>query len=408
MDLFFLEKLYHLFEIPIVVCDTEQIYYQIPEKSGYESIFETDPEWRKQLCSVTAESERPIYYLEMDSIYYGAIKEKDARFVFVGPFSPYTVDERRKKEFCNIHQIPFHSFIPKCGTKQIAGMLVLIGYEYTGKRFSEDDIYLRGKDENKVYAWSIENDIEQYQLEQSEYNRSHSVADYETKLLEIVRRGDLKALQKWSRDDTGEIEQIGVVARDNKKQAEYLEVSLITLLTRTAIEGGMNPEKAYQLGDVYMQRLEKCQTLSEYSMLGVRAEYEFTEAVKKAIEKRSRYAYVEQCKDYIAQNLRKPFKVGDIAPVIGVNRTYLAKKFMEVEGITVQQYIMKERCEHAANLLKYSDYSIPIIAEYFCFSSQSHFGIQFKKYYHMTPNQYRNQNRYIESHEYGLDSFKID
>ena len=61
--------------------------------------------------------------------------------------------------------------------------------------------------------------------------------------------------------------------------------------------------------------------------------------------------------------------------------------------VEIQQYVMQERCRHAANLLKYSKYPISIIAEYFCFSSQSHFGRQFRLYYGMTPNEYRRQNQ---------------
>ncbi|MBR1572504.1 MAG: helix-turn-helix transcriptional regulator [Lachnospiraceae bacterium] len=59
------------------------------------------------------------------------------------------------------------------------------------------------------------------------------------------------------------------------------------------------------------------------------------------------------------------------------------------EGMTIRQYLIKERCIHAANLLKYSDYDLSTIAEYFCFSSQSHFGNQFKKVMGMTPKEYR-------------------
>ena len=98
---------------------------------------------------------------------------------------------------------------------------------------------------------------------------------------------------------------------------------------------------------------------------------------------------MEKCKDYISQNLRKELKVAGIAEALGISRTYLARQFTEAEGMSVQQYIMKERCEHAANLLKYSDYPIAVIAEYFGFSSQSHFGSCFKKLYGMTPNEYR-------------------
>ena len=88
-------------------------------------------------------------------------------------------------------------------------------------------------------------------------------------------------------------------------------------------------------------------------------------------------------------------KVGDIAPAIGVNRSYLTRRFKENEGMSIQQYIIRERCSHAANLLKFSDYPISIISEYFCFSSQSHFGKQFKMIYGMTPNEYRSKNKYV-------------
>ncbi|MBQ2577136.1 MAG: helix-turn-helix transcriptional regulator, partial [Lachnospiraceae bacterium] len=42
---------------------------------------------------------------------------------------------------------------------------------------------------------------------------------------------------------------------------------------------------------------------------------------------------------HIEKNLRKSLQVGDIAPTIGLSRTYLSRLFHQAEGITVQQYI---------------------------------------------------------------------
>jgi AraC-like DNA-binding protein len=94
-------------------------------------------------------------------------------------------------------------------------------------------------------------------------------------------------------------------------------------------------------------------------------------------------------KQYIEKNLRKNLQVGDIAPAIGLSRTYLSRLFHQAEGITVQQYIQKEKCRHAAQMLQYTDYSISQIALYFSFSSQSYFGSCFQTWYGMTPNAYR-------------------
>ena len=116
---------------------------------------------------------------------------------------------------------------------------------------------------------------------------------------------------------------------------------------------------------------------------------EFTELVRRAKEEKSSLSHVDSCKEYIEKNLRKNLQVSDIAPAIGLSRTYLSRLFHEAEGITVQQYIQKEKCRHAAQMLQYSDYSISQIAQYFGFSSQSYFGACFQTWYGMTPSAYR-------------------
>lgn len=113
------------------------------------------------------------------------------------------------------------------------------------------------------------------------------------------------------------------------------------------------------------------------------------------------------CRMYIFRNWRsvrlhckalvEAFQVQDIANALKINRSYLARVFKEQEDVTVQEYILKERCSHAANMLKFTEYNISIIAEYFCFSTQSHFGKTFKKVYGMTLNEYRRKNQYIDS-----------
>lgn len=52
-------------------------------------------------------------------------------------------------------------------------------------------------------------------------------------------------------------------------------------------------------------------------------------------------------------------------------------------------YVRQTRMEAAANMLKYSDFSIQRIAEYYQFKTQTHFGVIFKKYMGMTPSAYR-------------------
>jgi len=74
----------------------------------------------------------------------------------------------------------------------------------------------------------------------------------------------------------------------------------------------------------------------------------------------------------------------------------LSDLFRRVEGITIQQYIRREKIRLAENLLRYSEYDVKSIAVYLAFCSQSHFGKVFKDQTGLTPMKYREK----------FDSFK--
>ena len=192
------------------------------------------------------------------------------------------------------------------------------------------------------------------------------------------------------------LDEIGKMAGDGLKQYEYMVAATITLVCRAAMEGGVTPAIAYAISDVYFQKLEKCRLPSEVIQLSTEVRKEFTAMVKVGKGHRGSAYYVEQCKDYIAQNIHKRLSVEEIAKQIWVNRTYLSGQFSKQEGMTISQYSTMIRLLAAANMLKYSDAPISEIAEYLCFSSQSYFGDQFKKKNNMTPAEYRKRNKSIE------------
>ena len=232
--------------------------------------------------------------------------------------------------------------------------------------------------------------LEKYELYQSEHNRNHNGYYVEKLLLDLVREGNVDGVKEFMLNPQNSVglNEIGVVASDNSKTMEYYGVTAITLLSRAAVDGCVPLELSYEFSDILLQELSKASTLEEQSIVIIKAELIFALLVREERLKKT-HPYINDCKNFISSHLRKPFKVSEIGPAIGVNTSYLSKKFTEEEGITIIQYINRERCRHAANLLKYSDYEISQIAEYFCFSSQSHFGSQFKLYYNMSPGEYR-------------------
>lgn len=70
--------------------------------------------------------------------------------------------------------------------------------------------------------------------------------------------------------------------------------------------------------------------------------------------------------------------------------TYLSKLFSEVEGITIEQYIIQQKIEKVKELLVYDELSLSQIAWQLEYSSVAHLSAQFKKVTGLTPSFFKN------------------
>jgi AraC-like DNA-binding protein len=68
---------------------------------------------------------------------------------------------------------------------------------------------------------------------------------------------------------------------------------------------------------------------------------------------------------------------------------YLSNLFSSVEGITIEQYFIRQRVEKIKELLVYDELSLTEIAYKLNFSSVSHLSGQFKKITGFTPSKFR-------------------
>ena len=389
MEWYSVKVIYDIFQIPFICWGTEESY-QFPGVDVWQSPVSEDDSLRLYLETQCNSSQFPVIFLENELIFYGVFRTREKQYCCFGPASRYSVDPMVFEEYKQIHHIRQLLPIRQIGLGLMTKLLAMTYYQCTGEQAEYADIGIRSND-RYIEKWTSEEKMEGYRLSQSENDRQHGGGiKFENRLMEIVKNGDVEAMKEAMSGSIPDVDGIGEVSSDSHRQMEYMFIITLTLITRAAVDGGMNPEEAYALGDVYLRQIEGCShNTGALTMLGIKAQIEFTEKVKAAKEQKSQFLYIDKCKDYIARNLRKDIRVSDIAPAIGISRTYLTHKFSEIEGMTIQQYILKERCEHAANLLKYSDYPIAIISEYFCFASQSHFGSSFKRFYGMTPKEYR-------------------
>lgn len=246
---------------------------------------------------------------------------------------------------------------------------------------------------------NIEQEINEYRLQKNEQELKRLTYEFENNYMLAIEYGRADGVESLSNMNSELLKKVGSMAKSSLKQTEYTIASSIVLVTRAAIRGGVNPSEAYEMADLYFQKLEKCTTRSEMEKVNISMKNRLSEMVKVVRSKKRNMGYVEQCKDYILQNVYSPLKVEEIAKVIGINSNYLSRKFTEQEGLTISQFMIKARLNVAQDLIKHSKMGISEISEYLCFSSQSHFGQLFKKEFEMTPLQYKKQNMVIEVKE---------
>lgn len=83
--------------------------------------------------------------------------------------------------------------------------------------------------------------------------------------------------------------------------------------------------------------------------------------------------------------------------------SYLSNLFSSVEGVTLEQYIIRQRIEKAKELLFYDELNLSQISNRLGYSSVAHLSAQFKKVTGFTPSEMK-KTRDIENHRRPLDS----
>ncbi len=103
--------------------------------------------------------------------------------------------------------------------------------------------------------------------------------------------------------------------------------------------------------------------------------------------------YVSQMLEFIAANHDKQLTIQQIADHVELNQNYAMGIFQRVMQLTMKQYIVAMRINHARVLLSEGDKSILDVALTAGFNSSSRFYDTFSKFVGMTPLQYRKSSR---------------
>ncbi|MBR3019441.1 MAG: helix-turn-helix transcriptional regulator [Clostridia bacterium] len=229
--------------------------------------------------------------------------------------------------------------------------------------------------------------LERLAFENRETNFQHHTYEEDLRQYEYIRQGNKKAISVGKKMFEGPA--TGSISDDPLRNYQYLFVASITLACRFCIEGGMSTETAFNLSDLYIRQMDKCKTVQEIFDLHDAMFRDYTQRMR-AIGRQNVYSQqVRRCMDYIDSHLQQPMTVKSLAGEVGLSPSYVSVLFMKETGVAVSEYVRRKRIETAKTLLEYTDFSCLDIAEYLCFSSDSHFSQLFHKYTGQTPTEYR-------------------
>lgn len=333
----------------------------------------------------------PIILSFDNQFLYASVPAKNSLYV-IGPIR-FSVSVYLKYQ-CSIDSLDYEwlKTVPLCEVNALISDVLLIYNLYHQAVINENDFLLF----NCIIP-ETEDSLQKHFLdllfENQEYERIHNPYDQEFREFSSIENGDLEQLKRSLEEDyPGEI---GTLAKDPLRHAKNRAIVVITLACRSSIRGGLTPEIAFSLSDSYIQRVEECNDIPTLFHLFHSAEYQYAQMVKELKKQREGNAdrdwnpHIAKCKDYIYVHLHSKISVQNIAEELGINPNYLSELFHKCENISLTDFIRQEKINLAKNLLIYSKYSYTEIASYLGFSSQSHFGKQFKQLTELTPRQYR-------------------
>lgn len=224
---------------------------------------------------------------------------------------------------------------------------------------------------------------------QRESMDAHGTYKGEQEMLRMVREGDLNYQSHMNKMSiTGHLGKLS--NGDPLRQMKNAVLVCITLFSRAAIEGGLTPEVSYTLTDHYFQSVEACTAITDLVEIAHTMQDDFIQRVHRC-RTSSLSQPVRACCEYISLHLEDRLSLSMLARQTGYTENYLSKKFKRETSLTPNEYIRRQRLEQAAFLLRTTQDDVQNISERLQFCSQSYFADHFRRYFGVTPTEYRKQ-----------------
>ncbi len=262
-------------------------------------------------------------------------------------------------------------------------------------QFLFDLLYEVAAFDPRVIRWRRERSEQQSQIGEFIQERKklgtewHYPLESERELMGKVKIGDRTGAKEILNSILGTIlfkaiGELGIL------KARLLE--LLSILSRSAVEGGVNIDVMLEKNLTYVNKVMKINNQEDLCAWISTALNEFIELVYSSQDAR-KVSQIRPAINYIDANYNKPITLADVAKASHLSISRLAHIFKEQMGITIIDYLTSVRIERAKQLLLATDQNCTEICFEVGYNNQSYFTRTFKGLVGMTPRRFKDRNQ---------------
>ena len=400
MDLIsYCDYLYGFSKIPVYLYQGGVLIHAVPEQPAfcYPSVLHRDALLADPALIATKDTQQGAYW--------GRLSIQDGGYsLLLGPAHPTGFDQftlrslRREygvmKEESEIFD-RFFGYIPPVRLVSLVYLLLAMHTSINRTQLPQDFLEALARYGDQVRYKANAGNISSI-VENKEEDTVYDNADLERVLCECIEEGDLKKLDSMT-DWLHQRSRFGMIASNSLRQQKNIFIIATTLVSRTAIRGGLPATVSYALSDSYISQMEDLNNAEDVRSLTYMMMHDFCAQTGDC---RSKFLSTDEVLmraiNYIQQNTNKRITTEDVAGAVGFSRSWLSRKFKQELGFGLNAFINTCKLEEARSLLAYSDRSLSEISSYLCFSSTSHFHTAFRKKFGITPQQFRQQHKTLK------------
>jgi two-component system response regulator YesN len=252
------------------------------------------------------------------------------------------------------------------------------------RRFHINDLnFLFDRKEKYVQQYKIANFLDY--LKKNSPDIPRKILDKQDEIIEKVILGD----KTGAREILNEF--LGSIFFESGMNFEIIKVriiELVVIISRAAIEAGVEAKELLGLNYSYLTELNKATDIDEllYKLTDILENFIYK--VSLAREKKKKVKS-RKMSEFINQNFTKKITSADLARVGGLSVSRALHLFKEETGLSLSECTKKLRIDYAKYLLLNTEINLADLAAEAGFFDQSHFTKTFKEMEKTTPSHFR-------------------